>query len=321
MRVVFLGSGPFGLPALDVLHARSQRFPLLAVVTRPDRPAGRGRKLHPTPVKRRATDLGIDCHSPESVNAPSVLEILGSLAVDVFVVADYGEMLGSRFLAIPSKGAFNLHGSLLPKYRGAAPVPHAILAGETVTGVSLFRIERALDSGPLVRQAELSIDPLESAGELEGRLARLAAKLLDETLDDLASGGFQETRQDHDQATLAPTLKKRNGLIHWNRAPGELHNFVRAMNPWPKAYSFLQRPGREPDRTAFLRVLPEAGTEPSAPPGTAVDVHRRGFSVACRGGSVRVLEIQRGGKAAMGVAAYLCGQRLQDGDRFGGPDD
>jgi methionyl-tRNA formyltransferase len=329
--VLFLGSGPFGIPVLEALHRSAARFPLVGVVTRPDRPGRRGRRLLPTPVRERAGELGLDCRAPTTANDPGFLAELRSLEPDVFIVADYGEILRAQLLDIPRIGAFNLHASLLPGYRGAAPVAHALLAGETVTGVTLFRIELGLDSGPVVARAEVEIQPDETAGELEERLAALAARVAADNLERLAAGSFQETPQDHSQATLAPKLKKADGLIRWDTEPHALHNFVRAMNPWPAAYSFLERPDGEAERTAFLRVAPQprnaanraaggaGGTAPGAIPGTVQDVSPEGFSVTCRGGNVRVLEIQRAGKAALDAAAYLRGRRLQEGDRFGAP--
>ena len=319
MKVVFLGSGPFGIPALEALHRLASRFPLLAVVTRPDRPAHRGRELRPTPVRERAGELGVACLVPETANSPEFLEELRALAADVVIVADYGEILRPQFLELPATGTFNLHASLLPRHRGAAPVAHALLGGETDSGVTLFRIERALDSGPVVARAELEIRPDETAGELESRLGLRAATLLEENLDNLATGRFEEIPQDHSQATLAPKLKKGDGLIRWDSDPESLHDFTRAMNPWPMAYSFLERPGEKSERTSFLRLepepVPEGATDTAS--GTVVAFGKHGFSIACRGGRVKALEIQREGKAALDAAAYLRGRRLEKGDRFG----
>ena len=321
MNIVFLGSGRFGLPALEALHRGGARLPLLAVVTRPDRPARRGQKFSPTPVRRRCGELGITCRAPDTANDSAFLEELRSLTADIFIVADYGEILSSRLLEIPATGVFNLHASLLPRHRGASPVVHALLTGDRVTGVTLFRIEPELDSGPVVTRAELEIRPDETAGELRERLGRLAAEVLESNLEDLASGRLEETPQDHTRATLAPKLKKKDGMIDWDTEPRALHNFVRAMNPWPVAYSFLEQPGHRSERTAFLSIVPEPERAPGAPPGTVVHVSQQGFSVASSAGSVRVVKIQRQGRSAMDAAAYLRGRRLRDGDRFGVPGD
>jgi methionyl-tRNA formyltransferase len=319
-KVVFLGSGPFALPALGTLACHSDAHSLECVVTRPDRPAHRGKKLNPTPVRRRAEELGLACRSPESASDPAFLAELRRFAADLFIVADYGEILSRELLALPAIGVFNLHASLLPKHRGAAPVAHALLAGDTETGVTLFRVERKLDSGPIVASERLAIRPDENAGELEERLAALAGELIARELPRLASGRFTETPQDPTQATYAPRLSKSDGLIHWDRPPRQLCDFVRAMTPWPSAFAFLERPHGRLERTVFLRVVTvgggERGADPVAAPGRVVEVSKDAFCVACRGGSVRVVEVKREGRHAMDAAAYLRGHPLAPGARF-----
>ena len=318
MRVIYFGSGPFGLPVLERLYQTSARHPVIRVVTRPDRPQGRGRRLAPTAVRMRAAELGLPCDAPLSANDAEYLKALQALQVDLLLVADYGEILGKPLRVLPRIGVFNLHASLLPRYRGAAPVPHALLAGEKVTGVTLFRVERGLDTGPLVDAETLAIEPLETAGELEARLARLAADLLERNLEVFAAGTFREVPQDDKLATAAPKLEKGDGLIDWDAAPEALVNFVRALNPWPGAYSFLLSTARRPERTLFLRSVPApARTGEPLAPGTVDEVRTTGFSVHCRGGSVEVLELQREGKAPLDAAAYLRGRPLRPGDRFG----
>ncbi len=318
MKVVFFGSGPFATAALETLVARGQRYPLVRVYTRPDRPARRGRKMLPTPVKTRAAELDVDCRSPESVNHAPTLDEIGALEADLFVVADYGEILRGPFLQTPAIGAFNLHGSILPKYRGAAPVAHAILAGEKESGVTLFRVERELDSGPIVATATTGIRPRENAGELEARLATLSAELLDAQLPLLADGRFTETPQDHEHATKAPKLTKEDGLIDFRRSAEEVDALVRAMSPWPSAYAFLARGEKTPERTTLLRIEParDDGEERAAAPGSLVGITRTGFRIACGTGSVSVLELRREGKATMETAAYLRGRQLTPDDRF-----
>lgn len=321
MRVLFLGSGRFALPSLEILHRLAHRHPLVGVITRPDRPSGRGRgicqKLAPTPVKTRALELGLRPLTPRSVNDASVLQIFKEQEVDVAMVADYGEILRATCLSMPRTGAFNLHGSLLPKYRGAAPVAWAILRGERVTGVTMFRIERALDSGPIVASRSLDILPDENAYQLEGRLAVLAAELLEDQLDSLAAGSFQEVRQESSRVTYAPKLRKCDGLINWSDDADSIGNLVRAMHPWPLAYSFRDCGGGELERTIFLRVAPDSeGGASSDEPGCVVEAGPTGFTVACGRGRVRVLELQRGGRKPMDAGAYQCGRPLRVGDRF-----
>ena len=215
MRIVFFGSGEFAVPTLERLHSQSETFPLVQVVTRPDRPAGRGKKLRPTPVRLRAGELGLGCIAPATTRDESVLALIASLKPDLFIVADYGEILGQALIDLAPIGIFNLHGSVLPAYRGAAPVAHALLERELETGVTLFRIERGLDSGPVVATRRLAVEPLETSGELEARLAEIAAELLGEHLPRFASGEFTEVDQAHDLATFAPKLEKADAEIDW----------------------------------------------------------------------------------------------------------
>jgi methionyl-tRNA formyltransferase len=315
VKVVFFGSGPFALPTLETLARGPSKTTLARVVTRPDRPQRRGKKLAPTPVRSRATDLGLSCDAPETANDSAYVEVLRGLSPDLFVVADYGEMLRKPLREVPAIGIFNLHGSILPRWRGAAPVVHSILHGDGETGVTLFRIEKGLDSGPVVDAERTTIAPTETAGELEPRLATLAARLLERSLDAFAARTFRETPQDDRLATLAPKVEKRDGAIVWDAPAIEVTNRVRAFNPWPGAYSFL---GGE--RTIFLRVAPSATSLPGAAPGSVAAVTKDGFKIQCGTGSVDVLEVQREGKAALGAAEYLRGRPLKPGDRFAAAD-
>lgn len=321
MRVVFLGSGPFGLPALERLSRSSPRHEVVRVLTRPDRPQKRGQALAPMPVRVLAGELGLPCDAPDSANGPACLESLRALAPDIFIVADYGEMLRKLLREIPRIGVFNLHASILPRYRGAAPIVHALLQGEQETGVTLFRIEKGLDSGPIVDVESTLVKPLETASELEERLARVAADLLERNLDAFAAGTFTEKPQDETLATLAPRIEKRAGEIRWEGTAERVANLVHAMNPWPGAYSFLHPAGGRPERTIFLRVrpahgAPDPGSSGRAAPGTVERIQKDGFAVRCGVGSVDVLEVQREGKSALAAGAYLRGRQLTSGDVF-----
>ncbi|MBI4604300.1 MAG: methionyl-tRNA formyltransferase [Planctomycetes bacterium] len=334
MRVAFFGSGRFALPVLERLHALSGRHELARVVTRPDRPRGRRLQLVPTPVKARAAELGLPCDAPESANDPGYVDALARVAPEIIIVADYGEMIRKRLRELPPIGVFNLHASLLPRHRGAAPIAHALLEGDAETGVTLFRIERGLDTGPVVDSVRCPVGELETAGELEARLAVLAADLLERNLDAFAGGTFRETPQDERLATLAPKLEKSAGAIRWEAPAARLANFIRALNPWPGAYSFLQATEATEataateaaaaaaggsERTIFLRSRAvEPGPGAALAPGTVESVRKDGFRVRCGSGSLEVLEVQREGKAPLDAAAYLRGRRLRPGDRFSG---
>ena len=317
MKVAFFGSGPFAIPALDALYRERERYPLVGVFSRPDRPARRGRKLLPTPLREHALEFGLECAAPETINSPESLDALHALDADLFIVADYGEILREEFLSIPRIGAFNLHGSLLPKYRGAAPVAYAIRDGETESGVTLFRIERALDSGPIVAMASTAIDENETASELEDRIAKLSADLLVETLPKFADGSFTETPQDPELVSFAPKLKKSEGLIDWTRSAAEVKNLLRAMSPWPSAYSFLLREGKKPERIVILRAeVTSDADDTNTQPGSIAGTDGESFTVACGSECLRVLELKREGKSAMDSSAFLRGCPLTSADSF-----
>lgn len=318
MKVALLASGPFAIPALELLDAGGEAFELCRVVCRPGRPAGRGRRLRENPVQARAQELGISCLSPPTVNTADFCDELRSSGLDAMIVSDYGEILREEILSLPPLGAFNIHASVLPSYRGAAPVVHAILKGEKETGVTLFRIERGLDSGPVVACAGAEIGAGETAGELEERLAVLGAGLLAEQLPLIAAGEAAGEPQDESRVSLAPKVSKADGLIEWNNPASAVHDQVRAMNPWPLAHSFLSPARGKPARVSILRSAPaeeDDGAE-SRPPGTVCRVEGDGFSVSCSSGALRVLELQRDGKSAMDAAAYLRGSPLEPGDLF-----
>jgi len=316
MTLIFLGSGQFAVPALEML-VRSPHSPAL-VVTRPDRPAGRGRNIVPTPVRARARELGLREEAPASVNDPAFLARLAEMTPDLVVVADYGEILRRPFLAVPRIGVFNLHGSLLPRHRGAAPVPAAILAGDAETGVSLFRIGEGLDSGPVVDRSASPILPLETAGELEGRLAALAADLLERNLPGFAAGTFREEPQDDRLATRAPKLAPGAGELDWSLAASAVARLVRALSPRPGAHSVLRKSGGTPERMRILlaREVPSGEPAAAAPPGAVTRVDKHGFRVAAGGGEVEVLKIQPPGRSVLTASEFLRGYGLQTGDRF-----
>ena len=316
MNIVFFGSGGFAVPVLRRLVRDGAPHTLREVVTRPARPAGRGKRLRQTPVEVEAVVAGLPHSAPPTVNAPEFLEHLATLEPDVFVVVDYGEFLRKPFRELPRIGAYNLHASLLPAYRGAAPIAYAVLQRESETGVTLFRIERELDSGPIVDVIRTPVDPDETAGELEERLAPLGADLLMRNLDAFADGTFTETPQCEEDVTLAPKLRKEESLIDWNRDAQVIAAGVRGYNPWPGAYSFLLG-AKSPERTVFVRANASEDQVTERSPGEVQAATSEGFTIRCGTGSLEVIELQRAGKAALSAAEYLRGRRLEPGARFG----
>ena len=319
MRLIMLGTGPFAVPTLRALAPSHE---VVLVVTRPPR----DREQKASPLQRAAQDLGLEVWSPETVNELQAQRRLAALQPDLLVVCDYGEILRPETLATARLGGVNLHGSLLPKFRGAAPVQRAILAGETETGNSVIQMTPGLDAGPCLGQQRVAIDPDEDAGQLEARLAALGAELVCTVVDQLAAGTARPIAQDAASASKAPRLKKEEGVIDWSRSATEIKNQVRALRPWPRAYTYLHR--AESSQTPPLRLnidgvaLVDLGEAASAAgmlhvtPGTALDALGRLILLTGKG-QLEILALQPAGKRSMSAAEFLRGHRLQSGDHFG----
>jgi methionyl-tRNA formyltransferase len=311
MDIVFLGTSGFAVPALDALARRADAgHRVVLVVTRPERPKGRGRAVQPSAVGTRAAELGLEVFSPEKVNAPEAVARLRAASPDLFVVVAYGQILGEAVLAVPRRGAVNVHASLLPKYRGAAPIARAIQRGETETGVSLQFVARELDAGDVIDAATEPIRPDDTAGSLGERLAPLGARVLERNLDALAAGTARRARQDAAQATYAPRLAKEEGRIPWRLPAAAVLNHIRAMTPWPGAFSELEAEGRS--IRVVVRAAELAAREVRAAPGTVVGVGP-GVDVAAADGIVRITRLLRAGKSEMDAAAFLRGSPLAAG--------
>jgi methionyl-tRNA formyltransferase len=305
-----LGTGPFAVPTLEALAASPHEVAL--VVARPPR----GRSAQASPLQLSGEQLGLELWTPESVNLPESQARLTALAADLLVVCDYGEILRPATLATARLGGINLHGSLLPKYRGAAPVQCAILHGETETGNTVIQMTPGLDAGPCLAQKRTPIDPDEDAATLEARLAALGAKLVLRVVDELGAGTAQPIEQNSGEASKAPRLTKEHGAIDWGRPAIEIKNLVRAVQPWPRAYTFWHRSAGAPMRLNIDRVqLAEPGELASAS-GEVVEATNR-LLVSTGNGLLEVLTIQPAGKRAMSAAEFLRGNHVSVGDRFG----
>jgi methionyl-tRNA formyltransferase len=314
MRLVFFGTGEFGLPTLNALF--SSRHKIAAVVTQPDK-TGRGHHTHFNPIKDAALGRTRPLLQPENVNDPAVLKELRGFGADIFVTAAYGQILKQELLDIPPRGAVNLHASILPKYRGAAPIQAAILNGEMETGVTIFRIVRALDAGPILMIEKTPIGPAETTGELHDRLAQLAVPLTMRLLDRLEAGEIEETKQDDAQATYARQLRKEEGEIDWSNLPAQIVNHVRAMTPWPGAFSTLHIPGRPPLRVTFLAVEPTEEPADAAVPIGGVLLTEGALVVQSGGGPVRITRLKPAGKKEMTGGDFRRGYSLPAGAKFG----
>ncbi len=315
MRIVFLGSGAFAIPCFEELLDSGHG--VVALVTQPDRQKGRGKSLAPPPLKPIAEARGIPVLQPHRVREPEAQEALRRLAPELQVVVAFGQILPRSVIDIAPRGTVNVHASLLPELRGAAPIQWAIANGEKKTGVSTMMIDEGLDTGPVLLRRSLTIGPTETAADLEPRLARLGADVLAETVRGLSDGLLHPTPQDHERATLAPILKKADGLIDWSRDATEIACRVRGFHPWPG--TFTSTGGRTLKvRRASLAPDPGPGSRAEAPPGTLLEVAPEGVVVACGAGSRLVLtEVQPESRRPMPAAAFAAGARLRPGDTLG----
>lgn len=319
MRILMMGTGPFAVPTFRWLLDSPHDVP--ALVTRPA-PAKRPRRRTPeNPMLREAQARDLPVLSPESINSPEAHEMLHPLAADLFVVCDYGQILSADTLSITPRGGINLHGSLLPKYRGAAPVNWAIYNGETETGVTVIHMTPRLDSGPMIAQRKTEIGPSETAVELERRLAQLGVEAVREAIDKLAAAAPGESLgdpQDKSQATKAPRLTKDDGLVDWSRPAHAIFNQVRALKPWPGTFSYLLRDDEPPARLILDGVtVVEAEAPPEAAAGEVVHVDKDKLLVATGAGLLSLERVQPAGKRVMTIDQWLRGHVVEAGDRFG----
>ena len=315
LRVVLMGTGDFAVPPFRAMLDSAHQ--IVGVLTQPNK-TGRGHHQHVNPVAELAVARSVPLFQPERANRPEMLEILRSLDADVFIVAAYGQILKPELLAIPRLGAFNLHGSLLPRHRGAAPVQYAIWKGDPVTGVTIFQIEQSLDSGPAVGRIETNIGATETSGDLMMRLAELSVPLTLEVVQKLEAGTAVFESQDTALVTLAPKIPREAGVIDWRMSSHEINCHVRAMQPWPKASSTLHRDLQPPLRCIVLQVT--AGHQMEELPGSAVPGsivnHRSRLFVRTSDGWLEILKLQPEGRKAVDGGSFVNGYPLVDGDRF-----
>jgi methionyl-tRNA formyltransferase len=308
LRVVFFGTPEFAVPTVDALLA--SRHTVVAAVCQPDRPRGRGHKVSIGAVKARALNAGVPVLQPERLKDDQFLAALREVEADLGVVAAYGKILTDAVLAMPRLGLINVHGSLLPRYRGAAPVHRAIIAGERETGITIMRVVKALDAGPMMATARRPIGADETSDDVERDLARIGASLLVTVVDQLADGTVRETPQDDAAATYAHRLTKEDSRFEWDWAAARIHNLIRRLRPWPHAETFIH--GR---RLILLRSA-VSDEQSDAAPGTVLEARSGDLVVAAGSGRVRLLELQAEGKRPMPAREFLAGHRVSPGDRF-----
>jgi methionyl-tRNA formyltransferase len=328
LRLGFAGTPEFALPALDAL-VKTQG--ICAVFTQPDRPAGRGQSLNASPVKSRAVELGLTVHQPASFKTPEAQQLLRGLALDALVVVAYGLILPPAALACPRLGCINIHASLLPRWRGAAPIQRALLAGDTKTGVTIMRMNAGLDTGPMLASREIELTQYDTAKTVHHRLASLGAELIVDTLDALNAGRVLEIPQPSDGVTYAEKVNKAEAVIDWREDAAQVLRRVRAFNPWPIAETRFNgaqlriwdaevRGADAHDRTAARATAAGAAAGAAAgsgaAPGTVLRATDDGVDVACGDSVLRILRLQLAGRKALAPGEFIQGQRLE-GARFG----
>ncbi len=302
-RIVFAGTPDFAVSAFAALQ--SAGHPIVAVYTQPDRPAGRGRKPQPSAVKQQAQCLGIPVEQPATFAEPGALERLQALEPDLLIVVAYGLLLPRDVLDIPRLGCINLHASLLPRWRGAAPIQRAILAGDARTGIDLMQMDTGLDTGPIYARREVTIGSRETAGALHDRLAALGARLLLDSLPEILAGNLTPEPQSEDDVTYANKLSKAEACIDWTQTALALDRHIRAFNPWPIAHTLLEG---EPLRIWTAEIRDEESSD--AAPGEVIGCGREGIDVGCGQGQLRITELQPAGKRVMSAADFLNARSL-----------
>ncbi len=318
MRVVFMGTPEFAVPTL--LHLMNSECSVVGVVCQPDRPSGRGKKIQFGPVKTLALAQNIPVFQPEKMKAPEFLETLQSWNPDVIVVAAFGRILPQFILDLPPKGCVNVHGSLLPKYRGAAPIQWAVINGERETGVTIMMMDAGLDTGAILEQAEMPISTEDTAGDVASRMAEMGGRLLVPTLQKWVAGSITPQVQDESQSTLAPILKKEDGLLDWCQSASTLANRVRGLSPWPGGYTFVNG-----ERWVIWRVqvserdedLSSSSDNHHDPPGTIVGVTKHAIHVQTGHGVLHLIEIQPANKKRMAVSQFVAGHQIEEGMQCG----
>ena len=309
MRLAFMGTAAFAVPSLEALG--SGGHDVTSVFTQPDRPSGRGHNIHFSPVKEAALTLGLTLHQPDLLKSDATRRLIEEISPEVIVVVAYGRILPPWLVHFPPRGVINVHGSLLPKYRGAAPINWAMAKGESRTGVTTMQIDEGMDTGPVYLSEETPIDPQETAPELSARLATMGAEILIETLDGIVSGRIRPTPQDEGHASIAPRLRKKDGYISWQESAEAIHNKVRAFLPWPSVVV-----GFRGKNCRILRSRPAPGRDDAAEPGTIVHGSNR-LAVCC--GDRQWLEIEQlqlENKSAVSGVEFVHGVHLVEGERF-----
>ncbi len=305
-----MGTPDFAVPSLEMLIREG--YEIVAVVTQPDKPKGRGNKMFAPPVKELALKHGIDVLQPDKIKTPEFVELIRALKPDLFVTVAYGKILKKDLLEVPTLGCINVHGSLLPAYRGAAPINWAVINGEKITGITTMYTDVGVDTGDMLLRSELAIAPDMTAGELDGKMALLGAEVLKDTLIELKNGSLVRKPQDDALSSYAPIMSKELGLIDWSKTAQQIHNLVRGTGPWPGAYTFLNG-----NRMRIWRTSLASYKDTNFANGEIAQVNSDGILVKCSDGFILVKEVQFDSSKRMSVGDYIRGHQIDVGEKLG----
>ena len=311
MNIVFFGSSSFALPSLKALVTGG--YNISCVVTQPDRKRGRGMHVEGTSVKQAASEYGLLIHQPQSINSAGQIKFLKSLNPDLFVVISYGQILSGEVLAIPKVFALNSHASILPEYRGAAPINWAIINGEKTTGVTIIKMTEKMDAGPIILQEKAGIEDSDTAISLQRRLSEVVARLLEKALELIEGNDYSSTPQDENKVTFAPKLKKEDGLINWKMRATDIYNLIRGCVGWPGAFTYY--------KGKLLKIYKasvfDSSDYPAKRPGEISEVSKKGIIVACLKSNLLIRDLQIEGKKIMSAEEFIAGHRIKAGEMLG----
>lgn len=311
MRIVFMGTPDFAVGSLEALH-ESGKYDIVGVITQPDRPKGRGNKMLMTPVKEYALSKGYKVYQPQRVKTPEFVQVLRDLNPDLIVVAAFGQLLSQEILSMPKYGCINVHASLLPKYRGAAPIQYAIVKGEKESGVTIMQMDIGMDTGDMLEKVVVPIGENTTMGELHDALRAAGSKLLIKVIDDIAAGKAQPVKQNNDEATYASLLDRSMERIDWSQSAQEVHNLIRGFNPAPSTFTKL--PNGKSLKIWGSRLSDKTSDAAS---GTVIETGKHSFFVACGTGVLEITEVQPESKKRMPAQVFLNGRGVQVGDVLG----
>ncbi len=303
MKVVYMGTPDFAVPPVETLYNEGFDIPL--VITQKDRPRGRGKKLQPTAVKKKAIELGLEVYQPDNINSPKSVETLEKIVPDVIVVAAYGQILRNEVLSMPKYGCINIHASLLPKYRGAAPINWAIINGEKETGITIMEMEKGLDSGPMLLQSSIEIKEDDDAQKIHDKLSYLGSKAIVKALRGLEEGSIKKQLQDNSKVTYASKITKDLGKVDWKDKGKDIKNMIRGLKPWPSAYTDYEGKSMKIHNVDVIDKFIDGEN------GKVVKVSKDGIYVNCSDSCIVIKEIQMPGKRKLSVDEYLRGNKFK----------